>query len=47
VHGYLNISKEMGLVVNCANRLYKGPGRQEPVDEIRYENDPNCPFRLE
>ncbi|MBI4642890.1 MAG: dTDP-4-dehydrorhamnose 3,5-epimerase family protein [Deltaproteobacteria bacterium] len=47
VHGYLNISEHLGLVVNCANRLYKGPGRQEPVDEIRYENDPICPFRLE
>jgi dTDP-4-dehydrorhamnose 3,5-epimerase len=47
VHGYLNTSKHMGLVVNCANRLYKGPGRREPVDEIRYEDDPSCPFRLE
>jgi dTDP-4-dehydrorhamnose 3,5-epimerase len=47
VHGYLNISDRLGLVVNCANRLYKGPGRQEPVDEIRYEDDPDCPFRLE
>jgi hypothetical protein len=35
------------MVINCANRLYKGPGRKEDVDEIRYENDPECPFRLE
>jgi dTDP-4-dehydrorhamnose 3,5-epimerase len=47
IHGYLNTSGHLGLVINCANRLYKGPGRKEDVDEIRYENDPECPFRLE
>jgi len=47
VHGYLNISDRPGVVFNAANRLYKGPGRQEAVDEIRYEDDPDCPFRLE
>lgn len=47
VHGYLNISGHLGLVFNCPNRLYKGPGRQEEVDEIRYENAPGCPFKLE
>ncbi|MDP3182497.1 MAG: dTDP-4-dehydrorhamnose 3,5-epimerase family protein [Desulfobaccales bacterium] len=46
VHGYLNISDRPGVVFNGANRLYKGAGRLEPVDEIRYEDDPNCPFRL-
>lgn len=45
VHGYLNISEEPGLVVNFANRLYQGPGRQEEVDEIRFEDDPDSPFR--
>jgi len=47
VHGYLNISDRLGTVVNCANRLYKGPGRREEVDEIRYEDAPGCSFRLE
>jgi dTDP-4-dehydrorhamnose 3,5-epimerase len=46
VHGYLNLSDRAGLVCNFANRLYRGPGRQEPVDEIRYEDDPDSPFRL-
>jgi hypothetical protein len=27
--------------------LYRGPGRQEAVDEIRFEEDPEAPFRLE
>lgn len=47
VHGYKNVGKNTGLVVNCPNRLYKGQGRKEQVDEIRHEEDPNSPFRFE
>ncbi len=47
VHGYKNISGRPGWVCNFANRLYRGPGRREPVDEIRYEDDGDSPFRLE
>ena len=47
VHGYKNIGEGPGWVCNFANRLYGGPGRREPVDEIRYEDDPDTPFRLE
>ena len=39
VHAYRNIGKEPGLVFNAANRLYKGWGRTEPVDEFRHEGD--------
>ncbi len=46
VHGYRNVSDRQGLVCNFANRLYKGPGRLEAVDEIRYEDVPDSPFRL-
>lgn len=46
VHGYVNISERPGLVFNMANRLYRGEGRREPVDEVRYEDDPDSPFRL-
>jgi len=46
VHGYKNLSARPGLVCNFANRLYRGPGRSEPVDEIRYEDDLDSPFRL-
>jgi dTDP-4-dehydrorhamnose 3,5-epimerase len=46
-HAYRNVSKEQGIVFNCPNRLYKGPGRKDPVDEIRHEEDPNSPFRLD
>jgi dTDP-4-dehydrorhamnose 3,5-epimerase len=47
VHAYLNIGTEPGLVFNCPNRLYKGPGRKAPVDEVRYEDDPASPYMLD
>ncbi len=46
VHGYRNISDRPGWVCNFANQLYRGPGRREPVDEIRYEDEADSPFRL-
>src|SRR5689334_7415086 len=33
VHAYRNVGAEPGVVFNCPNRLYKGPGRKETVDE--------------
>ncbi len=47
VHAYKNIGSEPGLVYNAPNRLYRGSGRMEPVDEIRWENDPQSPFKIE
>jgi dTDP-4-dehydrorhamnose 3,5-epimerase len=47
VHAYKNVGGEPGVVFNCPNRLYKGPGRKEPVDEIRHEDDAGSRFRLE
>jgi dTDP-4-dehydrorhamnose 3,5-epimerase len=47
VHAYQNIGQEPGAVINCPDRLYKGPGRQEPVDEIRHEDDPQTPYQLD
>lgn len=47
VHAYKNIGKTDGLVINLPDKLYKGWGKSETVDEIRYENDPRSPFQLE
>ena len=47
VHGYRNTGSVEGRVLNFPNRLYKGPGRAEPVDETRYEDDPESPCRFE
>jgi len=38
VHAYRNISDVEGLVFNVPNRLYAGPDKKEPVDEIRHED---------
>ena len=46
-HAYQNIGEVDGIVINCPNRLYMGQGRREQVDEIRHEDDPNTPFRMD
>jgi len=46
VHAYKNISSSNGLVINLPDKLYKGRGKAEAVDEIRYENDLSSPFRI-
>ena len=46
VHAYKNVGEEQGIVFNCPNRLYRGRGKAEPVDEIRHENDPSSPYKL-
>jgi len=39
VHGYKNISHiKRGMVINYPDRLYRGWGKIEEVDEIRHEN---------
>lgn len=47
VHAYKNIGSTEGFVINLPDRLYRGWGRTEAVDEIRYEDDPDSPFRIE
>ena len=47
VHGYQCISKEAGYYVNLPNQLYKGQNKEQEVDEIRWEVDPESPFKIE
>lgn len=47
VHAYKNVGGKDGWVFNGANRLYAGWLKQDPVDEIRHEKDPNSPYRVE
>lgn len=47
VHAYKNVGGKPGIVFNGANRLYKGPGKTEPVDEIRHEEQEGSPYRLD
>jgi dTDP-4-dehydrorhamnose 3,5-epimerase len=46
VHAYKNVGGVPGMVFNCPNRLYKGHGKKEPVDEIRHEEHADSPFKL-
>jgi dTDP-4-dehydrorhamnose 3,5-epimerase len=46
VHAYQNVSSVPGWVFNCPNQLYRGEGKQEPVDEIRHEDDSHSPFKV-
>lgn len=39
VHGYRNVSDVNGMVLNFPNQLYAGWGKNNPVDEIRHEDD--------
>ena len=47
VHAYKNIGAVDGWVINCANKLYRGPARAEEIDEIRHEKDPDTIYRID
>lgn len=47
VHGYKNVGDVDGIVINCPNRLYRGHGRKEEIDEIRHESDNDTIFRMD
>lgn len=46
VHAYKNVGNIDAWCINLPDKLYKGEGRQEDVDEIRWENDPGSPFKI-
>lgn len=47
VHAYKNSGTADGMVLNFPDRLFAGRHKKEKVDEVRYENDPETPFRIE
>ena len=47
VHAYRCVSQTPAWVFNAPNRLYAGPGKQGPVDEIRHEDLSDSPFVIE
>jgi dTDP-4-dehydrorhamnose 3,5-epimerase len=46
VHGYKCISKIDALSINLPDKLYKGENKKEEVDEIRWEQDENSPYKI-
>lgn len=47
VHGYKCVSEEPGLVINLPDKLYKGEGKRDKVDEIRCEGVDGSPFVID
>lgn len=47
VHAYKCISNHTSAVTNLPNQLFAGEGKKEPIDEIRHEDDPNSPFKVD
>lgn len=47
VHGYKCISAQAALCLNFPDKLYKGAGKKEEVDEIRWEKDPASLYKIE
>ncbi len=46
VHGYKSLGPVPGLVFNAPDKLFAGWNKKEEIDEIRYENDPDSPFKI-
>ncbi|MCX6798315.1 MAG: dTDP-4-dehydrorhamnose 3,5-epimerase family protein [Candidatus Falkowbacteria bacterium] len=46
VHAYKCISEEAAQSINLPNKLYKGKGKRETVDEIRWENNLDSPYKI-
>jgi dTDP-4-dehydrorhamnose 3,5-epimerase len=46
VHGYKAIGEKDSYCLNFPNKLYKGEGKKEEIDEIRWEQDPNSPYKI-
>lgn len=47
VHGYKAVGGKDAYSINLPDRLYKGSGKAGEVDEIRWEKNPDSPYRIE
>ena len=46
VHGYKCISDQPAWCINMPNKLYKGKNKSKEIDEIRWEENPDSPFKI-
>lgn len=46
VHGYKCVSTGPAYSINLPDKLYKGEGKAEEIDEIRWEKDENSPYKI-
>jgi len=47
VHGYKCISDVSAWCINLPDKLYKGENKGEDIDEIRWEEDEDSPYKIE
>lgn len=47
VHAYKCISETPGFVINLPDKLYRGEGKKEEMDEVRWEDRDDSPFVVE
>jgi dTDP-4-dehydrorhamnose 3,5-epimerase len=47
VHAYKNAGTQDAFVINLPDRLFKGKDKAFPVDEVRYEDDTDSPYRID
>jgi dTDP-4-dehydrorhamnose 3,5-epimerase len=47
VHGYKCVSKIPAYSINLVDKLYKGEGKREEVDEIRWEAKDGSPYKID
>ncbi|MBI5598568.1 MAG: dTDP-4-dehydrorhamnose 3,5-epimerase family protein [Deltaproteobacteria bacterium] len=47
VHAYKNVGPVPGFAFNSPNRLYRGYGKKEDVDEVRHEDRPGSLFIID
>jgi dTDP-4-dehydrorhamnose 3,5-epimerase len=46
VHGYKCVSDIPALSINLPDKLYKGAGKKEEIDEIRWEIEKDSPYKI-
>lgn len=46
VHGYKCVSETPAYSINLPDKLYKGEGKKDDVDEVRWEQDVKSPFKI-
>ena len=46
VHGYKCVSDIDAWCINFPDKLYRGRGKKEEVDEIRWEEDEDSPYKI-
>jgi len=46
VHGYKNIGRKEGFIINFPNKLYRGWKKKTRVDEVRFEDMPDAEFKI-